>query len=46
MAPNVDALQEVNVMTTTYDARYGRTGGGTVNMVTKSGSNGFHGDAV
>jgi hypothetical protein len=41
----VDALQEVNVMTTTYDARYGRTGGGTVNMVTKSGSNAFHGDA-
>ena len=44
MAPNVDALQEVNVMTTTYDARFGRTGGGTVNMVTKSGSNAFHGD--
>ncbi len=44
-APNVDALQEVNVMTTTYDARYGRTGGGTVSMVTKSGTNGFHGDA-
>ncbi|MDQ2842041.1 MAG: TonB-dependent receptor, partial [Acidobacteriota bacterium] len=45
IAPNVDALQEVNVMTTTYDARYGRTGGGTVNMVTKSGTNGYHGDA-
>ncbi len=45
IAPNVDALQEVNVMTTTYDARYGRTGGGTVNMVTKSGTNAFHGDA-
>ncbi len=45
IAPNVDALQEVNVMTTTYDARYGRTGGGTVNMVTKSGTNGFHGSA-
>jgi Carboxypeptidase regulatory-like domain/TonB dependent receptor len=45
IAPNVDALQEVNVMTTTYDARYGRTGGGTVNMVTKSGTNEFHGSA-
>lgn len=45
LAPNVDALQEVNVMTTTYDARYGRTGGGTVNMVTKSGTNQYHGDA-
>ncbi len=44
MAPNVDALQEVNVMTTTYDARYGRTGGGTVNMVTKAGTNEYHGD--
>lgn len=44
MAPNVDALQEVNVMTTTYDARYGRTGGGTVNMVSKSGTNEYHGD--
>ena len=45
IAPNIDALQEVNVMTTTYDARYGRTGGGTVNMVVKSGGNQFHGDA-
>lgn len=45
LAPNVDALQEVNVMTTTYDARYGRTGGGTVNMVTKSGTNAYHGSA-
>ncbi len=43
LAPNIDALQEANVMTTTYDARYGRTGGGTVNMVVKSGSNQLHG---
>ncbi|WP_263357939.1 carboxypeptidase-like regulatory domain-containing protein [Acidicapsa ligni] len=43
LAPNVDALQEVNVMTSTYDARYGRTGGGTVNMVVKSGTNALHG---
>lgn len=45
IAPNVDALQEVNVMSQTYDARYGRTGGGTVNMVVKSGTNAFHGTA-
>lgn len=45
LAPNPDALQEVNVMTTTYDARYGRTGGGTVNMVTKAGTNQYHGTA-
>jgi Carboxypeptidase regulatory-like domain len=43
IAPNADALQEANVMTTTYDARYGRTGGGTVNMVIKSGTNAIHG---
>ena len=44
VAPNIDAVQEVNVMTSTYDARYSRTGGGTVNMVTKNGTNSFHGD--
>ena len=43
-APNIDAVQEVNVMTNTYDARYGNTAGGTVNMVTKSGTNQYHGD--
>ncbi len=45
VSPNIDAIQEANVMTTTYDARYGRTSGGTVNIVTKSGTNGFHGSA-
>ncbi|MGB6482338.1 MAG: TonB-dependent receptor [Candidatus Acidiferrales bacterium] len=44
VAPNIDAVQEVNVMDTTYDARYSRTGGGTVNVVTKNGTNNFHGD--
>jgi hypothetical protein len=44
VSPNMDSIQEVNVMTTTYDARYGRTSGGTVNVVTKSGGNQFHGD--
>ncbi|HEV3278600.1 MAG TPA: carboxypeptidase regulatory-like domain-containing protein [Terriglobia bacterium] len=43
-APNVDAVQEVNVMTDTYDARYGHTAGGTVNIVTKAGTNEYHGD--
>ena len=45
LAPNVDALQEVNVQTTNYDARYGRSGGGLVSMVVKNGSNEFHGSA-
>jgi carboxypeptidase family protein len=44
VAPTLDSVQEVNVMTSTYDARYGRTTGGTVNLVTKNGTNVFHGD--
>ncbi|MDE3180521.1 MAG: carboxypeptidase regulatory-like domain-containing protein, partial [Acidobacteriota bacterium] len=43
-APNVDALQSVNIMDQMYNARYGRTGGGVVNMVTKSGTNAYHGE--
>lgn len=45
VSPNIEAIQEVNVMTTTYDARYGRTSGGIVNIVTKNGTNDFHGSA-
>jgi hypothetical protein len=43
--PNPDAIQEFKVQTSTYDASYGRNPGGNVNVVTKSGSNQFHGDA-
>jgi len=45
LSPNIDALQEVNVMTSTYDARFSRSGGGTINMVVKSGTDKFHGAA-
>jgi len=45
ISPNLDSIQEINVMTTTYDARYGRTSGGTVSSVSKSGSNEFHATA-
>jgi hypothetical protein len=44
IAPTLDSIQEVNVMTTTYDARFGRTSGGTVNVVTKNGTNDYHGE--
>src|SRR6266542_2556902 len=43
LAPNVDAIQEFKVMTNTYDAAIGRTGGGSVNTTLKSGSNQWHG---
>jgi Carboxypeptidase regulatory-like domain len=41
--PPADATQEFKVMTNTYDAQYGRTSGGIINVTTKSGGNEFHG---
>jgi hypothetical protein len=41
--PSVDAVQEFKVMTSTYDAQYGHTGGGAINISLKSGTNSFHG---
>jgi hypothetical protein len=40
----VDAVQEFSVLTSNYSAEYGRTSGGVVNALTKSGTNRFHGD--
>ncbi|MBI3695390.1 MAG: carboxypeptidase regulatory-like domain-containing protein, partial [Acidobacteria bacterium] len=42
IAPNVEAIQEFKVMTNTYDAQYGRSGGGHVNTTIKSGTNDWH----
>ncbi len=41
--PSVDAVQEFKVMTGAYDAQYGRTGGGVINISIKSGTNRLHG---
>jgi hypothetical protein len=43
--PFPDALQEFKVETSTLPANYGNHPGGAVNVVTKSGTNSFHGDA-
>jgi len=43
--PTMESVQEFKVLTNTYDSQYGRTGGGIVTIVTKSGSNAFHGSA-
>lgn len=42
--PSVDALAEFTIARSTYDAQYGRSGGGQINVVTKSGTSQFHGD--
>ncbi len=43
--PSVDAIQEFTLERSTYDAGYGRSGGGQVLVATKSGTSAFHGDA-
>lgn len=43
--PNLDSIREFRVLTGNFDPEYGNYNGGMINVVTKSGSNSFHGDA-
>jgi len=45
MLPSIDGVDEMRVQTNSYSAVYGRSGGGITTMVTKSGTNTFHGNA-
>ena len=41
--PNMDSIAEVKVLTTNYQAEYGRMSSGVISVITKSGSRDFHG---
>jgi hypothetical protein len=43
--PNMDAVSEVKVLTSNYQAEYGRSAAGTINVTVKSGTQNFHGSA-
>src|SRR3984893_8664956 len=41
--PSVDAVSEFNIAKTNYNAEFGGKSGGVINIITKSGTNNFHG---
>lgn len=43
--PNPDAIQEFGIQSANFSAEYGNAAGGVVNIISKSGTNRFHGDA-
>ena len=45
LVPNLDSVEEFRLITNSFDAEYGKFSGAVMNAITKSGTNGFHGDA-
>jgi len=43
--PNLDSIAEFRILSENFDAEFGKYTGGLINVITKSGANGFHGDA-
>ncbi len=43
--PNLDSIDEFRIITSNFDAEYGEFSGGQISVITKSGSNRFHGSA-
>jgi hypothetical protein len=43
-SPDIDALLEFHILTSNFDAEFGRSPGAVVNLITKSGTDAYHGD--
>ena len=45
IVPNLDSIDEFRVLTNNFDPEYGNYNGGMINVISKSGSDAFHGNA-